>query len=100
MISMPYDPHCETIRFVWRKARFVFAAFWPNRGPKRNGLRGGRASADLSWARGRRASKGPSLDGQGAPRSPDRFARNDANARPPSPFLWVSFRGVQLTADP
>src|SRR5580704_538883 len=46
MISMPYDPRCETIRFVWRKVRFVFAAFWPNRGPKCNGLRGGHASVD------------------------------------------------------
>jgi hypothetical protein len=42
MISMSYDPRCETIRFVWRKVRFVFAAFWPNRGPKRNGPRGRR----------------------------------------------------------
>src|SRR5580692_7570041 len=99
MISMPYGPRCETIRFVWRKVRFRFRGLLAESRPETERAERGPRFGGLSWARGRRASKGQSVDGQGAPRSPNRFARNDANARPHSPFLWVSFRGVQLAAN-
>jgi hypothetical protein len=37
MISMSYTQDCETVRFAWRKIRFVFAAFGLRRRRKRNG---------------------------------------------------------------
>src|SRR5882757_10040952 len=36
MISTTYNPHCETLRFAWRKIGFVFTIFGPRRGPKRS----------------------------------------------------------------
>jgi hypothetical protein len=34
---MTYDPRCETIRFAWRKIRFVFGCFELRQRPKRKG---------------------------------------------------------------
>src|SRR5271154_6648480 len=48
MISMTYDPRCETPRFAWRNICFVFADFGPRRRPKRNGLRTRCVRADSS----------------------------------------------------
>ena len=37
MISMTYDPRCETARFAMRNIRFVFVCFGLRRRRKRNG---------------------------------------------------------------
>jgi hypothetical protein len=34
MISITYDPHCETFCFAWRKIRFVFRGFWASSAQK------------------------------------------------------------------
>src|SRR5580704_8206413 len=101
MISMTYDPRCETIRFVWRKVRFVFAAFRPNRGRKRNGLRGGRASVDchglgvagrrkarLSTGRARHVPRNASLATTQTPDRIHRFFGSGFEALNWRPIAW------------
>jgi hypothetical protein len=54
MTSMTYDLRCEMFRFAWRNIRFVFPAFWADRG--QNEMKPERAV--FGWNRHREEAEG------------------------------------------
>src|SRR5271155_5268933 len=91
MISMPYDPRCETIRFAWRNVPFVFAGFVPGRRRKRN--EGGRPHASRSDAQDRVSKDGLQSLKASVALQPLEHSLRQAQSRLSRPLRAASERG-------
>ena len=78
---MTYDLRCEMFRFAWRNIRFVFPAFWADRG--QNEMKPERAV--FGWNRHREEAEGRRGDpgGREAPTIP-------GSPRPRRESVWKS----------